>query len=81
MKRRQRKRERLSVEHGRVCRTVRASFTVEAVFIVPLVTMIIVLLIDMALYMRDLSVARTLVERVAEDTRALILNDEEPRLH
>lgn len=60
---------------------LRASFTVEAVFIVPLVTMIIVLLIDMSLYMRDLSVARTLAERVAEDTRALILNDEEPRLH
>lgn len=60
---------------------LRASFTVEAVFIVPLVTVIIVLLIDMSLYMRDLSVARTLAERVAEDTRALILNDEEPRLH
>ena len=81
MKRGQWKRDGLSGKHGRVCRTVRASFTVEAVFIVPLVTMIIVLLIDMALYMRDLSVARTLAERVAEDTRALILNDEEPRLH
>ena len=61
--------------------SIRASFTVEAVFIVPLVTMIVILLIDMALYLRDVSVAETLAERVAEDTRALILNDEEPRLH
>lgn len=61
--------------------TVRGSFTVEAVFIVPMVTMIIILLIDMALYLRDVSVAETLAERVAEDTRALILNDEEPRQH
>ncbi len=59
----------------------RASFTVEAVFIVPLLTMVIVLLVDMALYLRDLSAAETLAVRVAEDTRALILNDEEPRLH
>jgi|GEM_PF-3535986 TadE-like protein. len=61
--------------------SIEGSFTVEAAFIVPLVTMILVLLIDMALYMRDLSTARTLAERVAEDTRALVLNDEEPRLH
>ena len=63
------------------CGTVSGSFTVEAVFIVPMVTMIIILLIDMALYLRDVSVAETLAERVAEDTRALILNDEEPRQH
>ena len=60
---------------------LRASFTVEAAFIVPLIVILIVLLIDMALYLRDLSVAEVLAARVAEDTRALILNDEEPHLH
>ena len=60
---------------------MRGSFTVEAVFIVPAITMIVILMIDMALYLRDYSVAQTLAERVAEDTRALVLNDEEPRLH
>ena len=44
------------------CGTVRGSFTVEAVFIVPMVTMIIILLIDMALYLRDVSVAEYLTE-------------------
>lgn len=66
---------------GELRGSMRASFTVEAVFIVPAVTMIIILLIDMALYLRDVSAAEALAERVAEDTRALILNDEEPRQH
>ncbi|MBR6018597.1 MAG: pilus assembly protein [Lachnospiraceae bacterium] len=60
---------------------LRGSFTVEAVFVVPMITMIIILMIDMALYLRDYSVAHTLAERIAEDTRALVLNDEEPTLH
>lgn len=80
--RQQNRQKFVCVRKGMVLRGVcRASMTVEAVFIIPLATMMIVLLIDMALYMRDLSVARALAERVAEDTRALILNDEEPRLH
>lgn len=50
----------------------------EAVFIIPLVTMIIILLIDMSLYMRDLTTARALAVRIAEEARALNLNDESP---
>ncbi len=59
-------------------RKVRGSYTVEAVFVIPLVTMIIILLIDMSLYLRDLTTARALAVRIAEETRALNLNDELP---
>ena len=60
-------------------RELDASYTVEAVFIVPFVSVLIVILVNMALYLRDVSAAEALAERVAEDARALILNDEEPR--
>ena len=57
---------------------VAASFTVEAAFVVPFITMIVVLLIDMTLFLRDVSVAGELASRIAEETRALVLNDEDP---
>ncbi|MBO4627983.1 MAG: hypothetical protein J5645_08405 [Lachnospiraceae bacterium] len=65
----------------RDCRTaVEASFTVEAVFVIPFVTILTVLMIDMVLYLRDVSVANGLATRIAEETRALVLNDEDPEL-
>lgn len=66
----------------RRCRraVVTASYTVEAVFVIPFVTILTVLMIDMVLYLRDVSVANGLATRVAEETRALVLNDEDPEL-
>lgn len=59
---------------------VTASYTVEAVFVIPFVTILTVLMIDMVLYLRDVSVANGLATRVAEETRALVVNDEDPEL-
>jgi len=48
------------------------------VFVIPFITMLVVLLIDMTLYMRDVFVAGSLADRVAEETRSLVLDDEDP---
>ncbi|MBR5712028.1 MAG: hypothetical protein IKX54_00355 [Lachnospiraceae bacterium] len=62
------------------CAKCCASYTVEAVFVVPFITMLVVLMIDMTMYLRDLGAAEALADRIAEETRALVLNDEDPEL-
>lgn len=57
---------------------IRASYTVEAVFVMPIVTMVIVLLVEMGLYQRDLMTAEMIAGRVAEEARAYRLHAVDP---
>ncbi len=57
---------------------IRASYTVEAVFIMPIVTIVIVLLVEMGLYQRDLLTAEMIASRVTEEARAYRIHAVDP---
>ena len=65
----------------RVSLRARASYTVEAVFVIPFITVLVVLMIDMTLYLRDVAAAASLAGQIAEEGRALTLNDVDPVTH
>ncbi len=53
-------------------REAEGSFSVEAAFLFPTVTLIVMILLLLTMYLRDLTVARSIVLSVAEEGRALI---------
>ncbi len=55
--------------------TVDGSYTVEAAFLVPIITGIVVLLIGAAMYLRDITLAHSVVAEVAEKGRMLVQHE------
>ncbi len=65
----------MKVQTGKKGVQLAGSYTVEAVFVVPLVTGIIFLLIVVAMYFRDVSIARAIAMETLQEGRMLVQSD------